>query len=89
MKQKGIIGIIIRCILGLIGIAIMVLLIGREQFFRDDSYFYTLFDEASKLTSVQLLVRSVIIILMSWDLCFYKIHNEYPNHQESKGKNTM
>lgn len=64
MKQKGIIGIIIRCILGLIGIAIMVLLIGREQFFRDDSYFYTLFDEASKLTSVQLLVRSVIIILM-------------------------
>lgn len=66
--KKGIVGIIFKCILGLVGIALLVLLIGRETFFRDDSFFYVLFDEASKLSPIELIVRSIIIIVMMFGI---------------------
>ena len=45
MKTKGIVSIIIKCVLGLVGLTLLVLILGRESFFTDDSFFYSLFDE--------------------------------------------
>ena len=64
MKTKGIVSIIIKCVLGLVGLTLLVLILGRESFFTDDSFFYSLFDESSKLTAPEIILRSVMIILM-------------------------
>lgn len=64
MKAKEIILVVIKCVLGAVGITLAVLIAGREDFFTDASFFYTLFDEASKLNALEVILRSALIILM-------------------------